>query len=131
MSFQLQMEQMSGYLAVRFIGEAEPGEGARQFESIAEHCKLTNNDRLLIEATEFKVIKPYIAEKFFVGERLGIFARYGIKVVFVCRPEQIEPLKFAVLVAQNRGAKVEAFTDSQAAEEWLLRRPSTSPSPRQ
>jgi hypothetical protein len=60
-------------------------------------------------------------DRFLLGERLGIFARYGIKVAFVSRPEQLDPRRFAVVVAQNRGVKVETFTDLQAAEEWLLK----------
>jgi hypothetical protein len=43
MSIQLQMEQMPGYLAARFIGVGVRGEASQQFELIAEHCKLTNN----------------------------------------------------------------------------------------
>jgi hypothetical protein len=121
MDLQLQMEQMSGYLVVRFIGVAAPGEGLQQFELIAEHCKLTNNDRLLIDGTGFTIIQPQALDKFFMGERLVIFMRYGIKVAFVTRPERIDLLKFAILVAQNRGVKVEAFTDSQSAQEWLLK----------
>ncbi|HEY7181372.1 MAG TPA: hypothetical protein VIC84_08130 [Blastocatellia bacterium] len=121
MSFQLQMEQLPGYLVAKFIGMAAPGEGSRQYELIAEHCNLTNNAKLLIDALRFKVLNPYVADRFLVGERLGIFARYGIKVAFVCRPEQADSLKFAILVAQNRGVKVEVFTDFQAAEEWLFK----------
>jgi hypothetical protein len=121
MDFQIQMEQMPGYHVARFIGAALPDEGPRQFESIAEHCKLTNNHKLLIDATGFEVIKPYLTDAFFVGERYGIFARYGIKVAIVCGPKLIDPAKFAALVAQNRGIKVEAFTDVRAAEEWLLK----------
>jgi len=121
MTLQLQMEQMSGYLAARFIGVAAPGEGLHQFELIAEHCKLTNNDRLLIDGTGFTIIQPQAADKIILGERLVIFRRYGIKVAFVTRPERIDLLKFAILVAQNRGVKVEAFSDSQSAEEWLLK----------
>jgi hypothetical protein len=34
---------------------------------------------------------------------------------------RMDPRKFGVMVAQNRGVKVESFTDFQAAEEWLLR----------
>ena len=120
MSFQLQMEQMSGYLAARFIGTAIPGEASERFELIAEHCKLTNNDKLLIDTTRFDV-KVSILDRFLLGERLVIFARYRIKVAFVSRPEQLDPRKFAVVVAQNRGVKVETFTDFQAAEEWLLK----------
>jgi hypothetical protein len=119
MKFQLQLKQMPGYLAARFIGVGEPGEGSQQFESIAEHCERTKNNKLLIDTTEFN-LKISVTSGYFAGERAKIFERYGIKVAFVGRPEQIDLGKFAALVAQNRGVKVEVFTDFQAAEEWLL-----------
>jgi hypothetical protein len=119
-SFQLQMEQMYGYLAARFIGEGVRGETSQKFGLIAEHCKLTNNNKLLIDTTRYHINISF-ADRLLLGETLGIFARYGIKVAFVSRPEQLDPQKFGVLVAQNRGVKVEAFTDFQAAEEWLLK----------
>src|SRR5262245_21885201 len=121
MNIQLKIEQMPSYLAARFTGMGAPGEGERQFESIAEHCKLTNNDKLLIDGTGFTIIQPEVVDKFFLGERLGIFLRYGIKVAFVTRPERIDLVKFATLVAQNRGVIVEAFLDFQSTEEWLLK----------
>jgi len=120
MSLQRQMEQMPGYLAARFTGTGAPGEASERFESIAEDCKRTNNDKLLIDTTGYDVAVPMI-NRFILGERLVVFARYRIKVAFVSRPEQLDPQKFAVLVAQNRGARVDAFTDFQAAEEWLLK----------
>jgi hypothetical protein len=121
MGFQLQMEQMPGYLAARFIGVGVPSEASAQFESIAEHCKLTKNDRLLIDSTRYDV-KVTFAERYFLGAKLQIFALNRIKVAFVCRPEQLDPRKFGALVARNRGVTVEVFTDLSAAEEWLLRR---------
>jgi hypothetical protein len=122
MSFQLQMEQMPGYLAARFIGVGLRGEASQQFQLIAERCKLTNNDKLLIDSTRYDVdVKISLVDRFLLGERLGIFARYGIKVGFFSRPEQLDPRRFAVVVAQNRGVKVETFTDLQDAEEWLLK----------
>ena len=120
MSFQLQMEQMPGYLAARFIGSGEPGEASLQFESIAEHCKLTKNDKLLIDTTRYDV-KVSAIDRFISGQRLQAFARHRIKVAFVSRPEQIDPQKFGTLVARNRGVTVDVFTDFQAAEEWLLK----------
>ena len=51
MSLQLQMEQLPGYLAARFIGAAAPGEVSQQYESIAEICERTKNNKLLIDAT--------------------------------------------------------------------------------
>jgi hypothetical protein len=120
MSFQLQMIQMHGYLAARFIGVGVPGEVSQQFESIAEHCKRTKNDKLLIDTTGYDVKVSFI-DRFLFGERLLVFAHDRIKVAFFSRPEQIDPRKFGALVAQNRGASVDAFTDFQAAEEWLLK----------
>jgi hypothetical protein len=118
--FQIQMEQMSGYLAARLTGVAQPGEGSRQFKSIAEHCKHTNNDKLLYDVTGYTVIKPHLVDKYILAERAEIFARYGIKVALVCRPERLEIPKSAAPLAQNRGVKIEVFTDLQAAEDWLL-----------
>jgi hypothetical protein len=120
MSFQLQMEQMPGYLAARFIGTAMPGEGLLQFESIAEHCKRTKNNKLLIDTTAFAV-KISVTSGYFAGERAEIFTRNGIKVAFVGSPEQLDIGKFSILVAQNRWVNVEAFTDFLSAEEWLLK----------
>jgi hypothetical protein len=119
MSFQLQIEQMPDYLAARFIGAGGPGEASRQFELIAEHCKRTKNDKLLIDTTGYDV-KASVIDRFFFGTSSQIFAVHRLKVAFVCRPEQIDPRKFGVLVAQNRGVSVDVFTDFQSAEEWLL-----------
>ena len=119
MSIQLQMEQMPDYLAARFIGSGVAEEVWRQFKLTAEHCKRAKDNKLLIDTTEFN-LKISVTSGYFAGERAKIFERYGIKVAFVGRPEQIDLGKFAALVAQNRGVKVEVFTDFQAAEEWLL-----------
>jgi hypothetical protein len=118
MGFKIQMEQMPGYLAARFIGAGVPGEASRQFESIAEHCKRTKNDKLLIDTTEYDV-KASLVDRFLLGERSQIFAIHRIKVAFFCRPEQIDPQKFGALVARNRGVSVDVFADFKAAEEWL------------
>jgi hypothetical protein len=114
------MKQMSGYLAARFVGVGAPGDVSEQFESIAEDCKHTKNDKLLIDTTGYDV-KASTVDRFLLGERGQIFACYRIKVAFFSRPEQIDPQKFGVLVARNRGVNVDAFTDFQAAEEWLLK----------
>jgi hypothetical protein len=39
MSIQVQMEQVSGYLAARLIGSGALEEALRQTELVAEHCK--------------------------------------------------------------------------------------------
>ena len=120
MSLQHKMEQMPGYLAARFTGAGVPEEAWRQFELIAENCKRTSNNKLLIDTTGFDA-KVSVVDRFFLGTSLRIFAGRRIKVAFVCRPEQIDPERFGRLVAHNRGVTAEPFTDFRAAEEWLLK----------
>jgi hypothetical protein len=120
MSIQLQMEQKPDYLAARFIGVGEAKEVWPQFKFIAEHCRRAKGDKLLIDISgaegEISVLEKYLA-----AEESQIFARYGIKVAFIEKPERMDPRRFFLLAARNRGVKVEAFTDWQAAEEWLLK----------
>ena len=119
MSVQLEMEQMPGYLAARFIGSGVAEEVWRQFELIAEHCKRAKDHKLLIDITGAEG-KLSIVEKYLAAEESRIFARYGIKVAIIEKPERIDPRRFFLQAARNRGVNVEAFTDFKSAEEWLL-----------
>ena len=119
MSIQLQMEQRSGYLAARFAGVAVPGEVLQKIELIAEQCKRTNNDKLLIDFTAIRT-QFSIMDKYNFGEKSRNFARHNIKVAAIVTREQSDPQKFGELVALNRGANLRGFTGVQAAEEWLL-----------
>src|SRR5262245_33759549 len=120
MSFQLQFEEMPGYLAVRFIGSGVAEEGWRQFELIAEHCQRVKADRLLLDITKAKGTLSLI-DKYLAAEESRVFARFGIKVAFIEITERMDPRRFFLLAARNRGVNVEAFTDLQTAEEWLLK----------
>ena len=119
MSVQLQIEEMPGYLAARFVGEGNPDEVFQQFESIAEHCKRTNYKRLLIDFTAAQG-KVSIVDRFIFGERARIFAIHSVRVAVLARPDQFEPSRFGELVARNRRVDLRGFMDVQAAEEWLL-----------
>jgi hypothetical protein len=120
MSFQLQMEHMPGYLAARFTGAGVTEDLWQQYELIVEHCERTKNTKLLIDTTGFDLIITTL-DRFFLGDRSRIFSRHGLKVVFVARPEQIDPEKLGETVARNRGVSVRVFPDFNAAEEWLLK----------
>ncbi|HMB26901.1 MAG TPA: hypothetical protein VKS99_02305 [Blastocatellia bacterium] len=120
MSIKLQMEQKPDYLAATFSGVGEAKEVWRQFKLIAEHCRRAKGDKLLIDISRAEG-ELSVIEKFLAAEESQIFARYGIKVAFIEKPERMDPRRFFLLAARNRGVKVEAFTDYQAAEEWLLK----------
>jgi len=48
MSVQLQIEEMPGYLKATFNGATTTEEVGWQFESLAEKCKCTNKNKLLL-----------------------------------------------------------------------------------
>lgn len=120
MNIQLQIEQMPGYLATRFIGPCTVEAVWEKFELIAEHCKRASNDKLLIDFTEAQV-NIHLADRYYLGERSQIFARHGLKVATVATREQIDPQKFGELVARNRGVNLHTFINVHEAEEWLLK----------
>jgi|SRR5215813_5286599 len=119
MSIQLELEEMPGYLAARFVGEGKTEGVWQQFELIAENCKRMNNNKLLMDFTGAKG-NVSLVDRYYLGERLQIFALYRLKVASVGRPKQTDPQKFGELVARNLKVNVRAFTDFQAAVKWLL-----------
>jgi hypothetical protein len=52
MSIQLQIEEKPGYLKARFIGAGATEEVERQFKSLAEKCKSSKKNKLLLDFTE-------------------------------------------------------------------------------
>jgi hypothetical protein len=120
MGIQLQIEERNGYLAAKYTGAGTVEEGLRLFEFIAENCRRKNYSRLLIDCTGGRAEGAHFIDRYAIGERLQIFARYGVKVASLLTDEQIDPRRFGEQVARNRGVDVRAFTDLQEAEEWLL-----------
>jgi len=55
MSVRLQIDEMPGYLKARFIGAGATEKIERQFESLAEKCKSTKKNKLLLDFTEVSV----------------------------------------------------------------------------
>ena len=119
MSVQLQTEQMPGYLVARFTGAGVAEDVWRHFDFIAEHCKRTKNNKLLIDTTRAEG-EISLMERFLVAARARVFAYYCITVAFVELPERIDPQRFAELVARNREVNARVFSDLRAAEKWLL-----------
>ena len=116
---KIHLEDIIGYLAVRFTGAGRAEEAWRQFESIVEHCERRNKNKLLLDFTEAKV-EISLADRYFFGERAKIFARQASKVAAVGRPEQLDSRRFGEMVARNRWVNVRSFTNYEDAEKWLL-----------
>jgi hypothetical protein len=116
---KIRFEEIIGYLAVRFTGAGTAEEAWRQFESIAEHCKRANKNKLLLDFTEAQA-EFSLADRYFLGEGAKIFKHHASKVATVGRPEQLDHRRFGETVAQNRGVNLRVFTTIEDAHEWLL-----------
>jgi hypothetical protein len=116
---KIHLEEIIGYLAVRFTGAGTVEEAWRQFEAIAERCESANKNKLLLDFTEVQA-EISLADRYFFGERTKIFARHASKVAAVGRPDQLDPRRFGEMVAQNRWVNVRAFTNPEDAAKWLL-----------
>jgi len=121
MSVQLQIEEMSDYLAARFTGAGVAEEAWGQFELIAEHCKRANKNKLLLDFTEARG-EISLAERYFLGDAAQLFLDYKlIKVAAVDTPERVDPQRFVERVIRNRWVNARTFTNAEDAEKWLLK----------
>ena len=120
MSVQLQIDEMPGYLKARFIGAGATEEVERQFESLAEKCKSTRKNKLLLDFTEVPA-DISLVDRYELGRRTLVFAQYKCKVAAVCKPEHHDSTCFLGTVAQNRWADPRVFTNVEDALEWLLK----------
>jgi len=120
MIVQLQFEERPDYLAVRFIGAGTTEVVWLQFESIAERCKRTNKNKLLLDFTG-AYLKTSLSDRYFLGKETQVFKSCKItKVALVGRPDQLDQKRFGAMVAQNRGVNALVFTSVEDAERWLL-----------
>jgi hypothetical protein len=64
---------------------------------------------------------PTTSERYHMADQWAAVARSrGLRVVFVARPEMIDPLRFGVMVARNKGLFCNVFSSEKEAVEWLL-----------
>jgi hypothetical protein len=120
MSVQLQIDEMPGYLIARFIGAVATEEVELQFESIAEKCKSTKKNRLLLDFTEIPA-DISLVDRYDLGRRTLVFAQYKCKVAALCKPERHDSHCFLETVARNRWVELRVFTNGEDALEWLLK----------
>lgn len=97
-------------------------------ELIAQTCQAIADaraqqiTRLLVDTTGLTGITSLSTfDRYAIGERLAAAAESRLTIVFVARAELIEPQKFGITVARNRGLIAEAFTTEAEALAWLLK----------
>jgi hypothetical protein len=122
MNYTCTVEQKSGYLHVRAVGDNTPENVRRMMADTVEAC--TKRD-----------CKSVLLEEDFVGPGLGLAQVYElatagskmawpaihlIAFVDVNPTHNPENMKFAENVAVNRGVNVRTFRNVRDAEQWLI-----------
>lgn len=77
--------------------------------------------KLLVDTTGFTGLEsPTIADRYALGTETAGAASGAVKIAVVVQPDLIDPNRFGVLVAANRGLAAAPFATEVAALEWLL-----------
>ena len=77
--------------------------------------------KLLIDTTNWTGHdSPGALERFTVAQQFTEAARSAVKLAMIVRPELMDPQKFEVTVATNRGMLGNVFDSEREALAWLL-----------
>jgi RimJ/RimL family protein N-acetyltransferase len=82
----------------------------------------TGVERMLVDFTRITGLSvPTTFERFQLGERSATAAASSGMIIAMVAPERLlDPDRFAMTVAQNRGLRVKVFTDEVSALQWLI-----------
>jgi hypothetical protein len=119
-AYKLTLEHRPNYLYALVEGERDSYEISRAYWSeIAEACHRAGYKKVLVEEELREATS--IAEAFQIAAELPEMGFAGIRIAFVDRfADQSEVNDFSQLVALNRGLHSNIFSNTGAAEKWLL-----------
>jgi hypothetical protein len=114
-------EVREGYCCYRLSGHGPLAEAASKVIEVITFCREQGIPKLLIDTTKWTGhAKPDVLERFTVAGAFSEAARSAVKAAMVVRPELMDPGKFEVTVAMNRGLNGNVFDSEKDALEWLL-----------
>ncbi len=82
-------------------------------------CQDAGVSRLLVNVSQPRHPDLTTSDRFHLGDRMAAFWDRRIRLAIVAREDQIDPERFAAIVAQNRGLRVSPYADEAAALSWL------------
>jgi hypothetical protein len=115
------LECFDDYCHYRLEGHGSLAEAASKVIEVITHCREQGNRRLLVDVTRWTGhTSPSAAERFDWAELFAQAAGPAVKCAMVVRSELMDPHKFEVTVATNRGMMGNVFDSEKEALEWLL-----------
>ena len=114
-------ETMESYSCYRLSGHGPLEEAASKVIEAITFSRAQGIRNLLIDTTRWSGHpNPDTLERFDWAEAFAKAALTKVKVAMVVRPEFMDPEKFEVTVARNRGLLGNIFESEQDALAWLL-----------
>ena len=116
----MEFEKCDGYACFRASGELSfHGAVGVVAEAISEASK-HGIKRLLVDTVNLRGFPhPTTAERFYMSETWASKSA-GLRLAVVARPDLIDPERFGVMVARNRGLFTSVFSSEAEAVEWLV-----------
>lgn len=109
-----------GYAVYRPRGPATAAEAITALFPVLAWCREAGIQKLLADARGIEGLTiPTTAERFHLGEESARSAGGEVQVAFVAPERILDPQRFGMMVAQNRGLIVNVFTDEVRALDWL------------
>ena len=114
-------EVLEGYCCYRLSGHGRLVAAATKVIEVIAFTRAQGIRKLLIDTTGWTGHQsPDTLERFTVVQACAEAARSAVKLAMVVRPEMMDPEKFEVTVAKNRGLVGNVFDSEKDALAWLL-----------
>jgi hypothetical protein len=114
-------EVLPDYCCFRLSGHGPLAEAAGKVIEAITYARQHGMRKLLIDTTKWTGhASPDTLERYQFAAAFSEAARALVKVALVARPEMMDPEKFEVTVATNRGMLGNVFDSENEALAWLL-----------
>jgi hypothetical protein len=114
-------EAGKNYARFRPVGQISLNQAVDLISEALAFCVEKRIARLLVSATGLTGFGvPGTFERYSLSTRFASIARSRVKVVLVVNSEMIDPNRFGVTVAKNRGLNANVFSVEEEAIAWLL-----------
>ena len=112
---------MEDYCCYRLSGHGPLLEAANKVIEVITFAREQGVSKLLIDTTKWTGHRnPDTLERYTVAGAFAKAAASAVKLAMVVRPEMMDPDKFEVIVATNRGLNGNVFDSEKEAVAWLL-----------
>lgn len=109
-----------GYARYCPVGQVTLQQGVNLLSIAIAYARKQGITRLLIDSTGLTGFDPPTTlERFTLGGQIARAAQGSVKVALVVPAVMIDPKKFGLTVARNRGMVGDVFTSEAEALEWL------------